>query len=358
MSWTHYNESKIMFWLRGRVDETGIPGESPEAELTKRDSGLSAIYAYSEDSQQLPFWNMRAWWEIENARLQVQDINELFTYAVITGLPDVDTNGFLSATAYFRISTLRNLKYYDASDDDELKLNDEDDGRWTEALFDPGGSWASFEAFWSNGYLNTWWCGYRSWGSTRASVNAPRFERDTDDIDDGDDRMTEVIRKRYLSPCNTKWDAANIFPKERTADPAPYDYLYQDITTKQETKHNYPWMNMNDSWRTMDLETRNFRNQHFLINPGTSWTGLYDDIYSRWKTPSTIDTVSEAYVNSKVEYYINLLNVTISTPKEFRVRTQASPLFDRSKLSTIGASEGATTSTAASTGTPMEGTGY
>jgi hypothetical protein len=364
MSWTHYNQENYMFWLKGRFDETGVPGTCMEADRAQRTGIFSDIYDMTDDSQQRPFWNMKMYWENYNATLKVYDINELFTYTAITGLPDVDANGFLNKDEYFRISSLRNLKYYDASDDDELKLNSFDDsaGRWTEAIFEPAGSWNSFESFWASGYLNTWWCGYRSWGSTRASVNAARFENSADDIDDGDDEIVEVLRKRYLSPCNLKWDAASIFPAERTANPTPYDYLYQDITDKQLKKHNYPWMMMEDDSRAADLETRDFRTQHFKVNPGTTWTGLYADIYSRWKTVSAVDTVSEAYVDSKVEYFINLLKVTISTPKEFRVRTQASPLFDRNKLSTLASPEG-TGTPAAGTGTPaattpMGGTSY
>ena len=345
MSWTHYDENNVVVYLQGRFDETGAPGESSIVHWCSTWSGNSYkdLWPLADDDGQVPFFTMKFYWQENNSYLYKNSENVLKDYVPITGLPNLDSHGFLDSNSYFRISWLRNLLYGDASGGDDLTTNLVDDDRWTETLFDPQGSWESFLNFWHTEYKNHWFCGYRAWGQSRASVTDTHYRDDEEDAE-----IVEVQIKKFLSPVSLKYDAENSLPSERNSDPAPYDHMHGSLTSLQEYKHFYPWLSFDVSSDSLD---RDFRVNHFKINPG-SYDDLHNDVRHRFQKTQYVEDASEAYMASKVDYFNTLLETTISTPKEFRVRTQASPAFDLNRLTTMPMSDStsATSPTTTSTG--------
>jgi hypothetical protein len=362
MSWSHYDENRVMIWAQGRFDETGIPGNTDSAvgsfgaiiaRCKREDSTFYEYWPMSSNDDQVPFFNMKFYWQDYNTPLEEPEVNILKTYTAITALPNLDSHGYLDSNSYFRISWLRNLLSQPDPDADELVLNLTVADRWAKTVFEPGGSWESFVDFWTTTYPNVWFTGYRAFGETRASVTSRRYENPYDDDEDPEE-IVEILYSRFVSEIKLTWEAENVLPRERTASATSYDSYHTSITTHQEYKHCYPWVTP-----TPGTADRDYRVSHFKINPGTSYTALHDDIRSRFKKIGAVETACEGYIASKVDYFNSLLEMTISTPKEFRVRTQASPVFDLNKLTTMPMSDNTSaTSTTSPTTTSAGGSSY
>lgn len=349
MSWTRTSEDNWFYVLRARWDDTGASAVPPSTlDINLGDTAISKISGDWQQNYSYPIHTTK--WARDVMSLggfhHSKEYRQ-YTYAIITGLPDFDANGFLytyntsgeNMGAQFRMSWMQNL--YETPDSDPT-VSITSNGYSNSA----NGSYADYVSFWLNSYPST------AFFSIKATANLKaRFERLSGGHIVGD--ITEVLYNRNLAPVSLAGEGIYLANIGEMGIPYVGTHTLESLSHAITWKPFWPWLALSSVSADTDIGDRNFRNGHFKINCAIStYTMVLEDLTNRYKTSVLVAAQSEEYVNEKYELFDQLLQVTIEVPKEFRVRSQTSPTFDMSKLSSMAMPSDTNTTTPTPSITP------
>ena len=169
----------------------------------------------------------------------------------------------------------------------------------------------------------------------------------------------EVLKNRGLGPVALFGEGAFIPNPGEMGSPYLGRYTLDTLLSADMYRTNFPWTAVTTVPVAEDIGSRSFRSEHLSINSAISaYPNILEDLTNRYKTSTLVDAQAEEYINKKYELFEQLLHATIEVPKEFRVRSQASPTFDMSKLSSMPMPTGTDTTTATATLGTAGGSSY
>jgi len=352
MSWTRPSEND---WHYPLVMSLDSPEDGPfsnrwslESELLSPWKDYSTFRHYTA-AFRYPDFTIKFWYNEDRGIELPKNENDfsLYTYSVLTGLPDFDANGFLDTSKYFKGVKVGALykNNNEGTTTDDIKIN-----TWINRSH---GRWDNFYSYWLDTmYTEPYTCIYAQTTSAAAAQNGSNRAATGGEI-------TEVLRNKVLHVVAPE-SSANyhiINPdSSMLSDPG----RFADISDQYKYSPFWPWLFLNndDGHSTSEVAgDRDYRNGHLKINSAFStYTGvLVDWTENRYPTAEKVALKSEEYINQRLEHFNILLESTIEVPKEFRVRTQNAPRLQISKISSMAmpstpsqASE-ATTSTSSDT---------
>ena len=337
MSWTRTGEENWLYILKARWDESGPSARNPAL----RDEVLD-LSTGRADHKTWPIFNMKWFYDVKSKPMSKNLDFSLYTYAAITGLPDIDSNGFLctthdgTSTGLFRMSWVQNMYKKAAGCPPCIPVIASNS--YSNSA---NGSWDEFANFWLIDYPSTSFFSIVAHATNSARTNASTGGE-----------IIEVLKSKSLRPLAIEGEGAFI-PGPGTISPYYGAFPLGTYVSSVADKMDWPWLALTGVSTTKDVADRDFRYEHLSINSAIEgFPQVLEDLTNRYKTSTLVDAQAEEYVNKKYEFFEQLLNATIEVPKEFRVRSQASPTFDMFKLSSMAMPSGTdTTTTPGSLGT-------
>jgi len=335
MSWTRTGEENWLYILKARWDESGPSAITPAL----RDEVLD-LSTGRADHKTWPIFNMKWFYDVKFKTMSKNLDFSLYTYAAITGLPDIDSNGFLctthdgTSTGLFRMSWVQNLMAEGPTKPLSITTS-------PTLSNSANGSWNEFANFWLIDYLSTSFFSIVAHTTNSARTTASIAGE-----------IIAVLKSKSLRPLAIEGEGAFI-PGPGTISPYYGAFPLGTYDSSVAYKMDWPWLALTGVSTTKPAGSRDFRYEHLSINSAIEgFPQVLEDLTNRYKTSTLVDAQAEEYVNKKYEFFEQLLNATIEVPKEFRVRSQASPTFDMFKLSSMAMPSGTdTTTTPGSLGT-------
>ena len=352
MSWTRTDEENWLYILKARWDETGASAIVPPLRSIVLGNTTGVGPTSRADHKNWPLYNLKWYYEQKYQPMDPAYNYGLYTYAAITGLPDIDSNGFLrtvhagdTSTGLFRMSWVQNMNRKGG----RAIMSEIVNSSFTN---NANGSWDEFVNFWLYDYPSTSFFSIVAYAWNGAKTSASSHAAP----DHGE--IIEVLKAKTIRPLRVEGEGAWV-PGPGQASPYlgtfPIGSLDDTITDNMD----WPWIALTAVSTTKDVSLRDFRYEHLNINSAIDgFPGVLEDLTNRYKTPDLISAQSEEYVNKKYERYSQWLQDTMEVPKEFRVRCQASPIFDMSKLSSMAMPSDTDTTTATGTLGTTGGSSY
>lgn len=274
-------------------------------------------------------------------------------YGVITGPPDFKEDGTLytktsgtKSTRFRQSSIVKTIGFgYDGS---VTVLNSPEQPEYFSYI---AGNWSDFESFYTSNYASAPYTCMRGISQSQMVESVA---------------ITTAWMLGGTGPLTLTYDANNLIPSNDDSVEAPFYNIFSSLSETQKRRTSWPFQFTKEADLGASIETgmalidegasgfRDLRMNHqFIDNSLNLYPEIRNNLITRYKTKGYIDSLQEAYLEAKFSAYKSILESTREVPKDFRIRTQASELFNDEMVSAIGmpTSDGMSTSATTTTTT-------